>query len=324
MIALEFDGSRRQRGALRVSEKAEPGVAVVADLERGLPFKDDSVEEVYLDHTLEDARDFVAAMREIWRICRPGALVHVWLPHASSTWATSRNPGQTPALHHRDVRFLRPGAEPGPPDGATFEIEQAKLYLTTLRLGQRPRLTGGLDLVGRGEAGEPQPRQPVSLGALAGRDDRLRGVLRPPDGRQGARLGRVSRHGLSSRIPAKRQHERQRLERDPLRLRRLLQLQLHLAARPEEGRAEASLGALRHDNPARRLAGCRLLSPQEVGWRKGIPLLPFVCDTLNRLFWGVVIGDNVQIGRGLCLVHGYVVIDGARRRSGRTAPSTRT
>ena len=57
---------------------------------------------------------------------------------------------------------------------------------------------------------------------------------------------------------------------------------------------------------------------------KGIPLLPFVCDTLNRLFWGVVIGDHVQIGRGLCLVHGYVVIDGARRRSERTATSTLT
>ncbi len=45
--------------------------------------------------------------------------------------------------------------------------------------------------------------------------------------------------------------------------------------------------------------------------RNGIPVLPFICDTLNRLFWGVVIGDRVKIGRGLCIVHGYVVIDGA-------------
>ncbi|MGD0114462.1 MAG: serine acetyltransferase [Dehalococcoidia bacterium] len=46
-------------------------------------------------------------------------------------------------------------------------------------------------------------------------------------------------------------------------------------------------------------------------YRRSIPLLPFVCDTLNRLFWGIVIGDRVKIGRGLCIVHGYVVIDGA-------------
>jgi SAM-dependent methyltransferase len=144
MISLEFDGSRRGHGALRVGERAEPGVAVVADVRGGLPFKDDSVEEIYLDHTLEDVRDFVAAMREVWRICRPGALVHVWLPHASSTWATSRNPGQSRPFTIETFDFFDPERNPDYPTGASFEIEQAKLYLTTLRLGQRPRLTGGL------------------------------------------------------------------------------------------------------------------------------------------------------------------------------------
>jgi serine O-acetyltransferase len=41
-----------------------------------------------------------------------------------------------------------------------------------------------------------------------------------------------------------------------------------------------------------------------------IPVLPFICDTINRLFWGVVIGRAVQIGPGLCFSHGNVVIDG--------------
>lgn len=45
--------------------------------------------------------------------------------------------------------------------------------------------------------------------------------------------------------------------------------------------------------------------------RKRIPLLPILFDTLNRVFWGVIIGDNVEIDRGFCLVHGYVVINGA-------------
>ncbi len=47
-------------------------------------------------------------------------------------------------------------------------------------------------------------------------------------------------------------------------------------------------------------------------WTRGhyIPLLPFICDTLNRLFWGVFIGRGVQIGPGLCFSHGNVVIDG--------------
>jgi serine O-acetyltransferase len=45
-------------------------------------------------------------------------------------------------------------------------------------------------------------------------------------------------------------------------------------------------------------------------WRKGIPFVPFICDTVNRIFWGVLIADHVRIDRGLCLAHGYVVIDG--------------
>jgi hypothetical protein len=144
MISLEFERSRKQTGALRVSRKPGPDVAVLADVGDGLPFKDNSVEEIYLDHSLDDVRDFLAAMREIWRICRPGALVHVWLPHASSTWATSRNPGQTRPFTIETFDFFDPERNPDPPDGATFETEQAKLSLTTLRLGQRPRLTGGV------------------------------------------------------------------------------------------------------------------------------------------------------------------------------------
>jgi hypothetical protein len=144
MIALAINGSRRQRGAIQVSDEAGEGVQVIADLERGLPFKDETVEEIYLDHTLDDTRDFVGAMQEIWRVSRPGALVHVWLPHASSMWASTRNPGQTRAFTIETFEFFDPERNPDHPANATFEIEQAKLYLTTLRLGQRPRLTGGV------------------------------------------------------------------------------------------------------------------------------------------------------------------------------------
>jgi hypothetical protein len=144
MISLAIKGSRSHRGAIRVSDKRREGTQVLADLECGLPFKDESVEEVYLDHTLDDTRDFVGAMREVWRVCQPGGLVHVWLPHASSTWATSRNPGQTRPFTIETFEFFDPERNPDHPEGATFEIEQAKLYLTTLRLGERPRLTGGI------------------------------------------------------------------------------------------------------------------------------------------------------------------------------------
>jgi serine O-acetyltransferase len=48
----------------------------------------------------------------------------------------------------------------------------------------------------------------------------------------------------------------------------------------------------------------------------GVPILPVVCDLLNRALFNVSIGDAVEIGPGLMIPHGNVVIDG-RVRIGR-------
>jgi serine O-acetyltransferase len=46
---------------------------------------------------------------------------------------------------------------------------------------------------------------------------------------------------------------------------------------------------------------------------RGLPVLPIIADALNRLLFGVVIGKEVEIGPGLCISHGSVVIDGVTR-----------
>ncbi len=48
----------------------------------------------------------------------------------------------------------------------------------------------------------------------------------------------------------------------------------------------------------------------------GVPALPGVCDMLSRALFHVSIGDRVEIGPGLMMSHGHVVIDG-RTRIGR-------
>ena len=42
-----------------------------------------------------------------------------------------------------------------------------------------------------------------------------------------------------------------------------------------------------------------------------VPVMPVVCRRLTMLLAGVSIGDQVQIGPGLLMNHGHVVIDGA-------------
>lgn len=44
-----------------------------------------------------------------------------------------------------------------------------------------------------------------------------------------------------------------------------------------------------------------------------VPFIPGLCDTLSRALFGVSIGNAVEIGPGLMMTHGNVVIDGQTR-----------
>lgn len=44
--------------------------------------------------------------------------------------------------------------------------------------------------------------------------------------------------------------------------------------------------------------------------RRGVPLLPYICELIANAGWRVAIGRYVDAGPGLILPHGHVVIDG--------------
>jgi len=77
-------GLRRLSGYLNVDKAGEPDL--LWDLERlPWPWEDGSVDEVVLHHVLEHLGErvdtYLGILREIYRVCRPGALVHVTVPH---------------------------------------------------------------------------------------------------------------------------------------------------------------------------------------------------------------------------------------------------
>ena len=59
------------------------GIDVVANLETPLPFADDSFDEVFTSHVLEHVSDLFALLAELRRICRPGAVIRIYVPHLS-------------------------------------------------------------------------------------------------------------------------------------------------------------------------------------------------------------------------------------------------
>jgi len=134
IVRLDFGGETKRAQALRLAQTPAPGVAVIARLGQNLPFRDDSVDEIFLDHALAHAEDFLGVMEECWRISKRGALIHLRLPHASSSWVVSRDPRHThhftlETFHYFDPRFNNPKCT----SQASFRVEHSRLYLMGAR-----------------------------------------------------------------------------------------------------------------------------------------------------------------------------------------------
>lgn len=89
MVVLDLGcGLNKKSNATGVDCRPLPGVDVVHDLNQfPYPFPDDYADEVHLTHVLEHLVNPVAALQEVWRICRPGAHVHIRVPHYTGPFA---------------------------------------------------------------------------------------------------------------------------------------------------------------------------------------------------------------------------------------------
>ncbi len=127
-------GTRKVKGALGVDNVAIAGVDVVADLNTGLPFRDNAIDAVYVYHILEHLDDLLGTMNEIWRVCKPGALVFVKVPHAASTFVTWKDPTHKRGLFIATFAYFDStyfdGAAFAYYSKARFRIERAKLRFT--------------------------------------------------------------------------------------------------------------------------------------------------------------------------------------------------
>jgi SAM-dependent methyltransferase len=79
-------GSDRRPGWVNVDKHPAAGPDQVVDLERlPWPWPDDSADAVLLRHVLEhlgrETEVFLGLIRELWRVCRPGATVEIVVPH---------------------------------------------------------------------------------------------------------------------------------------------------------------------------------------------------------------------------------------------------
>lgn len=80
-----------------MSRKVNPDRVV--DLEKKLPFEDDSVSEVVANHVFEHIHNFIPLMHEVHRACKKGAVIKIKTPFYSA-WGQFNDPTH--------VRFFTP------------------------------------------------------------------------------------------------------------------------------------------------------------------------------------------------------------------------
>lgn len=92
-------GRKKLEGYLNCDLSKEVKPDRVINLEKNLPFKDNSVDEIMAEHVLEHVTNFVPLMHEIWRICKEDAKIKIKTPFYSS-WGQFNDPTH--------VRFFTP------------------------------------------------------------------------------------------------------------------------------------------------------------------------------------------------------------------------
>ncbi len=91
-------------GFIGADRFALPGTRAVLDLDRPLPFRDDSVDLVMACHSLEHVTDLMATLREIYRIARDGAQVVVIAPYGEQA-LNRANPYHLQFFNEHTPRF---------------------------------------------------------------------------------------------------------------------------------------------------------------------------------------------------------------------------
>lgn len=107
-------GAEPRKGWVNIDMLDLPGIDIVVDVSKGIPFLDNSVDEVVGHYFLSHISDTCAMMEEIYRICRNGARVEFKIPYYQSESAF-KDPTQVRYITPRtfetfDRRFIERGA----------------------------------------------------------------------------------------------------------------------------------------------------------------------------------------------------------------------
>lgn len=118
-------GNKRKDGYVGIDMFACDAVDIIANVAEGVPLADGTVTDVWMDNFIEHVPDIPRLMRELHRVCAPGARITAITPHYSSI-ASWRDPTH---IHHLSYFSMDHFAKRGVAHytGGGFRVERRKL-----------------------------------------------------------------------------------------------------------------------------------------------------------------------------------------------------
>lgn len=71
-------------GFINTDIRSFPGVDKIVDLEKPLPFPDNSIDYVYARAVIEHVNNIQQLMKELWRVTKNGSKIDILVPHPSN------------------------------------------------------------------------------------------------------------------------------------------------------------------------------------------------------------------------------------------------
>ena len=105
-------GPNKRTGSYGIDVRAQKGVDVVCDLEREFPLRSNCADVVRLSHVIEHMNNLIGVMEEVYRICRPGAVVQVVVPYYTSRGAF-RDPTHVRYITEDTFQYFEPPTDYG-------------------------------------------------------------------------------------------------------------------------------------------------------------------------------------------------------------------
>ncbi len=104
----------------------------IVDLEKKLPFKDNSIDEIIINHTLEHIKNFIPLMEEIYRICEKGAIIKIRVPYFAYPGAF-QDPTHVRFFTLKTFNYFSPESGFNYYSKARFKIEKKELKFFVTR-----------------------------------------------------------------------------------------------------------------------------------------------------------------------------------------------